>query len=127
MGKERNPDLRGRMFDFACSVVTFSRRLSREPGVVREIAWQLAAAATSAGANIEEAKAALQSRPHDRRRTAPQGGELTAMLTAGMKHLNPVDEEADSKQFRVLSSKFSVLSSSRDLLELLEMVDLVSG
>jgi len=45
----------------ACSslcaaVVIFCRELSKEPGVDRQIAWQLAAAATSVGSNLEEAK-----------------------------------------------------------------------
>ena len=51
-------DLGERTFNFACEVVKYSRELSKEPGVVRNIAWQLSDAATSAAANYQEAKAA---------------------------------------------------------------------
>ena len=51
-------DLGERTFRFACDVVKYCRELSKEPGVVRHIAWQLAEAATSAAANYQEAKAA---------------------------------------------------------------------
>jgi len=120
MANERKGDLRERMFEFACDVVQFSRRLSKEPGVVREIAWQLADAATSAGANIEEAKAAYSRRDFAAKNSISlkemreslywlrvirrcdlasiaevqpllnEANELTAMLTAGMKRLHPV-------------------------------------
>jgi four helix bundle protein len=113
-------DLRERVFEFACAVVTFCRELAKEPGVDRQIAWQLAAAATSVGSNLEEAKAAYSRRDFaaknaialkevrealywlrviQRCRLAPGGrvdpllaeaAELTAMLTAGMKRLRPV-------------------------------------
>jgi len=43
-------DLGERTFEFACDVVNYCRDLSKEPGVVRHIAWQLAEAATSAAA-----------------------------------------------------------------------------
>ena len=55
-------DLRKRVFEFACDVVVFSRDLSKEPGVLRNLCWQLAAAATSSGANLEEAKSAYSRR-----------------------------------------------------------------
>src|SRR5258706_15691489 len=59
----RHPsDLRERVFEFVCAVVVFCRELSTEPGVDRQIAWQLAAAATSVGSNLEEAKAAYSRR-----------------------------------------------------------------
>ena len=51
-------DLGERTFNFACDVVKYCRELSKEPGVVRNIAWQLSDAATSAAANYQEAKAA---------------------------------------------------------------------
>src|SRR5438876_11001661 len=51
-------DLGERTFNFACEVVKYCRELSKEPGVVRHIAWQLADAATSSAANYQEAKAA---------------------------------------------------------------------
>jgi len=51
-------DLAERTFNFACDVVRYCRELSKEPGVVRHIAWQLSDAATSAAANYQEAKAA---------------------------------------------------------------------
>jgi four helix bundle protein len=113
-------DLRERVFEFVCAAVIFCRELSREPGVDRQIAWQLAAAATSVGSNLEEAKAAYSRRDFaaknaislkecrealywlrviKRCRLAPdarvvplltEADELTAMLTAGMKRLRPV-------------------------------------
>jgi hypothetical protein len=43
-------DLGERRFVFACDVVNYCRELSKEPGVVRNIAWQLSDAATSAAA-----------------------------------------------------------------------------
>jgi four helix bundle protein len=112
-------DLRQRVFEFACDVVVFSRNLSKEPGVVRNVSCQLAAAATSSGANLEEAKSAYSRRDFAAKNAislkemrevlfwlrlikscnlASEGtvqpllteaDELTAMLTAGMKRLNP--------------------------------------
>jgi four helix bundle protein len=120
MPTQHPADLRERVFQFACAVVVFCRELSREPGVDRQIAWQLAAAATSIGSNPEEAKAAYPRRDFAAKnaislkearealywlrviegcKLAPTGriepllreaGELTAMLTAGMKRLRPV-------------------------------------
>jgi four helix bundle protein len=55
-------DLSERTFQFACHVVRFCRKLSGEPGVVRHIAWQLAASGTSVAANYEEAKGAYSRR-----------------------------------------------------------------
>lgn len=112
-------DLHERVFEFACAVVAFCRELSTEPGVVRHIAWQLADAATSAGSNLEEAKAAYSRRDFAAKnaialkemresyywlrlilrcqlartdvaeRLLQEANELTAMLTAGMKRLHP--------------------------------------
>ena len=120
MSEHRPTDLRKRMFDFVCAVVLFCRDLSKEPGVVRHIAWQLADAATSAGSNLEEAKAAYSRRDFAAKNAislkemrealywlrvvvrcglAPaepvqpllaEANELTAMLTAGMKRLRPI-------------------------------------
>jgi len=120
MPAQHPADLRQRVFEFACDVVVFSRDLSKEPGVVRNVSWQLAAAATSSGANLEEAKSAYSRRdfaarnavslkemretlfwlrlikscnlaPEDAvQRLLTEADELTAMLTAGMKRLNPV-------------------------------------
>ena len=50
-----------RTFLFACDIVRFCRRLSAEPGVVRQIA-QLADAGTSVAANYEEAKGSYSRR-----------------------------------------------------------------
>jgi four helix bundle protein len=113
-------ELRARVFEFSCAIVIFCCELSRQPGVVREIAWQLAAAAGSAGTNLEEAKAAYSRREFaaknsislkemrealywlrivHRCRLAPEdtvqpllteADQLTAMLTAGMKKLRPL-------------------------------------
>ena len=55
-------DLGERTFRFACDIVRFCRKLSAEPGVVRQIAWQLADAGTSVAANYEEAKGAYSRR-----------------------------------------------------------------
>jgi four helix bundle protein len=120
MASQHPSDLRERVFDFVCAVVVFCRELSREPGVDRQIAWQLAASATSVGSNLEEAKAAYSRRDFaaknaislkeiretlywlrviQRCRLSPadrvgpllaEANELTAMLTAGMKRLRPV-------------------------------------
>ena len=50
-------DLAERTFRFACAIVRFCRKLAQEPGVNRQIAWQLADAGTSIAANYAEAKA----------------------------------------------------------------------
>jgi four helix bundle protein len=55
-------DLAERTFRFACAIVRFCRKLAGEPGVTRQIAWQLADAGTSIAANYEEAKAAYSRR-----------------------------------------------------------------
>jgi four helix bundle protein len=55
-------DLGERTFQFACDIVRFCRKLSAEPGVVRQMAWQLADAGTSVAANYEEAKGAYSRR-----------------------------------------------------------------
>jgi four helix bundle protein len=55
-------DLAERTFRFACNIVRFCRKLAQEPGVSRQIAWQLASAGTSIAANYEEAKAAYSRR-----------------------------------------------------------------
>src|SRR5262245_61091980 len=136
MAIERKGDLRARIFTFACDVVQFSRRLSKEPGVVRQIAWQLADAATSAGANIEEAKSAYSRRDFAANNSIAlnemresmywlrvirrcqvaaiaevqplldEANELTAMLTAGMKRLHPVLLAVLILAFAVLFSEF---------------------
>jgi four helix bundle protein len=117
---ENRTDLRERLFEFVCRVVLFCRGLSIEPGVVRQIAWQLADAVTSAGANLEEAKAAYSRRDFASKNSISlkemretlywlrvirrcglaqddvvrplikEADELTAMLTAGMKRLHTV-------------------------------------
>jgi four helix bundle protein len=113
-------ELRQRVFAFVCRVVLFSRELSKEPGTVRQIAWQLAGAATSTGANLEEAKAAYSRRDFAAKNAIAlkemretlywlrvidacelarkeivqplviEADELVAMLTAGMKRLRPL-------------------------------------
>jgi four helix bundle protein len=55
-------ELGERTFQFACDVVQFCRQLSCEPGVARQIAWQLADAGTSVAANYEEAKGSYSRR-----------------------------------------------------------------
>ena len=55
-------DLAERTFLFSCAIVRFCRQLSTEPGIVRQIAWQLADAGTSVSANYEEAKGSYSRR-----------------------------------------------------------------
>ncbi|MBV9493228.1 MAG: four helix bundle protein [Acidobacteria bacterium] len=51
-------DLRERTFEFACSVVEIHRELYRREPSLRDIGRQATSAATSIGANLEEADAA---------------------------------------------------------------------
>ena len=55
-------DLCERTFLFASDIVRFCRVLSAQPGAHRQIAGQLLRAATSVGANAEEARAAYSRR-----------------------------------------------------------------
>ncbi len=92
MPAQHPKDLRQRVFEFARDVVVFARDLSKEPGVVRNISWQLASAATSSGANLEEAKSAYSRR------------DFAAKNAVSLKEMR----EARPK----MPSQFSVLSSS---------------
>ena len=113
-------DLGDRTFNFACDVVTYCRELSKEAGVVRNIAWQLSDAATSAAANYQEARAAYSRKEFALKtsvslkelresdlwlrvvlacdlgpREAPtrlqvESNELVAIFTASMRRLRPV-------------------------------------
>jgi len=113
-------DLGERTFNFACDVVKYCRELSKEPGVVRNISWQLSDSATSAAANYQEAKAAYSRREFALKnsiclkelresdlwlrvvltcelgpRVAPtqlqrEANELVAIFTASMRRLRPV-------------------------------------
>jgi four helix bundle protein len=113
-------DLGERTFRFACDIVKYCRELSKEPGVVRNIAWQLSDAATSAAANYQEAKGAYSRREFaakngivlkelresklwlrvivscelgplsEPKRLLQEADELVAIFTTGMKRLNPV-------------------------------------
>lgn len=115
-------DLGERTFKFACDVVTYCRELSKEPGVVRHIAWQLSAAATSAAANYQEAKAAYSRKefavktsislkelresdlwlrvilkcelgaPETPVRLQMESNELVAIFTASMRRLRPISQ-----------------------------------
>jgi len=118
---EKSPrDLAERLFDFACDVVSYCRRLSEEPGMVRHIAWQLSDSATSAAANYQEAKAAYSRRefaaknstvlkelresklwlrivircrlgpPAESQRFLNEVDELCAIFTSSMKKLHPI-------------------------------------
>src|SRR5262245_54956641 len=122
---ENHPyDLAERLFDFACDVVTYCRELSKEPGVVRHIAWQLSDAGTSAAANYEEAKAAYSRRDFaaknsvvlkelresklwlrivikcrlgplsEAERLEDEADQLCAIFTSSMKKLHPIAEFA---------------------------------
>jgi len=111
-----------RTFNFACDVVRYCRELSKEPGVVRHIAWQLADAATSAAANYQEAKAAYSRKefaaknsiclkelresdlwlrvvltcelgPRERAaRLQSESNEMAAIFTTSMRWLRPVTQ-----------------------------------
>ena len=115
-------DLGERTFRFACDVVRYTRELSKEAGVVRNIAWQLSDAGTSAAANYQEAKAAYSRREFaaknsivlkelresklwlrivvtcaigpsgEPNRLLKEADELVAIFTAGMKKLRPVGQ-----------------------------------
>ena len=120
MASVSTSDLGERTFRFACNVVRYSRVLSREPGIVRNAAWQLADAATSAAANYQEAKAAYSRRDFAAKNSIvlkelreshvwlriviacqlgalaeaeplrQEAHELVSIFTAGMKRLRPV-------------------------------------
>jgi len=113
-------DLGERTFNFACDVVRFCRELSKEPGVVRHIAWQLSDSAASAAANYQEARGAYSRREFAVKNSlclkelresdlwlrvvitceltpwvAPtqlqrESNELVAIFTAAMRRLRPV-------------------------------------
>jgi len=115
-------DLAERTFTFACDVVKYCRELSKEPGVVRHIAWQLSDAATSAAANYQEAKAAYSRKEFAAKnsvslkelresdlwlrvilkceigsretpvRLQMESNELVAIFTASMRRLRPIAE-----------------------------------
>jgi four helix bundle protein len=55
-------DIRERTFEFALRIIKLCNELNKRPGVSRDISRQLLKAATSVGANAEEAQAA-QSKP----------------------------------------------------------------
>ena len=114
-------NLGDRTFRFACDVVTYCRELSKESGVVRQISWQLSAAATSAAAQYQEAKAAYSrkefaaknsgvlkelreadlwlriiltcglSEPQLPQQLRAESNELVAIFTTSMRRLRPVD------------------------------------
>ena len=55
-------NIQQRAFDFAVTVVNFCRGLTAGHPVTRRVGWQLLDAATSIGANMEEADAAQSRR-----------------------------------------------------------------
>ncbi len=62
MPEPKPRDLCRRTFLFACEIVRLCRVISKEPGVPRQMAYQLLRAGTSVGANAEEAKSAYSRR-----------------------------------------------------------------
>lgn len=62
MGQTPPADFQTRSFAFACEVVQFYRRLSRDGEVPPPIARQLLRSGCSIGANLEEAKSAQSRR-----------------------------------------------------------------
>jgi four helix bundle protein len=119
-------DLGERTFKFACDVVKYCRELSKESGVVRQLAWQLSDAATSAAAQYQEARAAYSRKEFAAKnsgvlkelresdlwlrvvltceigpretpaRLQVESNELVAIFTASMRRLRPI---AANKQF----------------------------
>jgi len=114
MAIDTQRDLADRTFTFACAIVKFCLKLSAQPGVARQIAWQLADAGTSIAANYEEAKAAYSrrefraktsivlkeareslrliaanglARPDELERLLKESNELVAIFTASMNTL----------------------------------------
>ena len=61
MATDLSQDIRDRTFKMACDIARLALRLPASPGV-RRVADQLLRAATSVGANLEEAKAASSRR-----------------------------------------------------------------
>jgi four helix bundle protein len=92
-------NLGDRTFRFACDVVTYCRELSKEPGVVRKISWQLSDAATSAAAQYQEAKAAYSRR------------EFASKNSGALKELR----EADLWLRIILTCELSELQSPKEL------------
>ena len=122
MSQPPTRDLGERTFKFACDVVKYCRELSKEPGVVRHIAWQLAEAATSTAANYQEAKAAYSRKEFALKMSTclkelresdlwlrlilvcgidatekptvleREANELVAIFTASMRTLRPVEQ-----------------------------------
>jgi four helix bundle protein len=110
-------DFRERAFRFTCDVFDFCEELAQTPGMARRVAYQLLDAASSIGANLEEAKAAYSPRDFTsknsislkeareskywlrvaeakslgnkerRQRLLRESDEWVAMLTTGVKHL----------------------------------------
>ena len=62
MPEAKPRDLCQRTFLFGCEIVRLCRAISKEPGVPRQMAYQLLRAGTSVGANAEEAKSAYSRR-----------------------------------------------------------------
>ena len=99
MAQRYASDLRERVFRFACDIVTFSRELSAEPGVVRNIAWQLADAATSVAANYEGAKAAYSRREFAVKKLHIAQGSARITIVACHRHrVSPVKKRPRSRQ-----------------------------
>ena len=69
MTMEKPYDIRERSFLFSCEVVDFCRSLIGREQIVRDLGRQLLKAATSVGANLEEADAG-QSKPDFRSKVA---------------------------------------------------------
>jgi len=110
-------DLRERAFRFTCDVFDFCEELACTPGMSRRVAYQLFDAASSIGANLEEATAAYSRRDFTaknaislkesreskywlrlaeakslgsqerRRHLLRESDEFVAMLTTSVKHL----------------------------------------
>jgi len=82
-------DLGERTFSFACDVVNYCRELSKEPGVVRHIAWQLAEAARLWRQTIRKQELlACDLGPREAAtRLQRESNELVAIFTASMRKL----------------------------------------
>ena len=86
-------DLGERTFRFACDIVRFCRGLSREVGIVRNAAWQLAIVLKELRESllwlriIIECQLGALTEAEGLRNEA---NELVSIFTAGMKRLRPL-------------------------------------
>jgi four helix bundle protein len=126
MPHKQPEDFRERAFRFTCELFDFCEELGRRSGPSRHIAYQLFAAGSSVGANLEESKAAYSRRDlasknsislkesreakywlrvaqakslgnkEDRQRLLQEADEFVAMLTVSVRRLQSEPDPRDS-------------------------------